>query len=83
MVNMDNSVCHNARKNAEELRGNRIQRAAHQSYSSDLSPCDFWVFGLFKEKLKEHELSTAEQIIEAITAICGSVTFDELQNVSA
>jgi hypothetical protein len=36
-----------------------------------------------KEKLKEPELSTAEQIIEVILIIWDSVTFDELQSVFA
>jgi hypothetical protein len=36
-----------------------------------------------EEKLKEHELSMVEQIIEAITAVRDSVTFDELQSVFA
>jgi hypothetical protein len=34
-----------------------------------------------KEKLKDHELSTAEHIIEAITATWDSVTFNELQSM--
>jgi hypothetical protein len=34
---MDNSMCHNARKIAEELRGNKIQRAPHPPYSYYIS----------------------------------------------
>jgi hypothetical protein len=41
------------------------------------------LFGLLKERLKEHELSTREETIEAITAIWDFVTFDEIQSVFA
>jgi hypothetical protein len=37
----------------------------------------------FEEKLEEHELATAESVIEAIIAIWESITFDELQSVFA
>jgi hypothetical protein len=52
-------------------------------YSPDLSLHDFYSFKLLKNKLKDHELSMAEQIIEAITAVWDSVTFDELQSLFA
>jgi hypothetical protein len=71
-------MCHDARKIVEELRRNKIQRSPYPADSPDLSPCDFWLFELLKEKLEEHEVSTAEQIIKAITTIWDSVTFDEL-----
>jgi hypothetical protein len=41
------------------------------------------LFGLLKEKLTAHKRSRAEQIIEAITAIWDSVTFEEPQRVFA
>jgi hypothetical protein len=80
---MDNSMNHHARKKVDELKRNTIRRVSHPAYSPDLSPWDFWLFGLLKEKLKEHRLSTAEQIIEMISAIGDSTTFTELQSVFA
>jgi hypothetical protein len=53
----------------------------HPAYSPDISPCDFWPFGFLKEKLKEQEPSTSDDIIEAITTIWNDVTFEELQSV--
>jgi hypothetical protein len=43
----------------------------------------FLVVRALKEELKEHGLSTAEQIIKVVTAIWDSATFHELQSVFA
>jgi transposase len=56
---MDNSIYHNPRKISLELEHNKIERAPHPTYSPDISPCGFWLFGFLKEKLKEQELSTS------------------------
>jgi hypothetical protein len=77
---MDNSMCHNPRKISLKLEYNKIERAPHPAYSPDISPCDFWLFGLPKETLKKQKLSTSDEIIEAITTIWNEVTFEELPN---
>jgi hypothetical protein len=46
VVHMDN---YNARTIVEKLRHNKIQPAPHPVHSPDLSPCDFWLFGLLKK----------------------------------
>jgi hypothetical protein len=63
------------------LEHNKTERAPHPAYSPDISPCDFWLFGFLKEKLKEQELSTSDEIIEAIMTICNDVTSKDLQSV--
>jgi hypothetical protein len=40
-VHMDNLMCHNGRKVADEFDNQKLQRVAHPPYSPDLSPCDF------------------------------------------
>jgi hypothetical protein len=81
VVHMDNSICDNARKICLEVEHNKIERVPHPTYSPDLSPCDCWLFGFLKEKLKEYELSTSDEITEAIAIIWNDVTFKELQSV--
>jgi histone-lysine N-methyltransferase SETMAR len=51
-VHMDNSRCHTGRMAAPEFDHQRLGRTDHPPYSPDLSPCDFWLFGFLKEKLK-------------------------------
>jgi hypothetical protein len=52
---MNNAMCFDTRKTNLELEHNQIERAPHPAYSSDVNPCDFWLFGFLKEKLKEQE----------------------------
>jgi hypothetical protein len=78
---MDNSACHNNHKITDKLTAADIARAPHLTYSPDLSPRDFWFFGFPKESMKGMELSTEDQIVEAITGTCRDVTFDTLQSV--
>jgi histone-lysine N-methyltransferase SETMAR len=81
IVHMDNSMCHNGREITAKMESEKIERAPHPAYSPDVSPCDFWLFGFMKEKLKEQKLSTPQKIIEAITVIWDAITFEELQSV--
>jgi histone-lysine N-methyltransferase SETMAR len=78
---MDNSICRNAGKISLKLEHNKIERAPHPAYSPDIIPCGFWLFGFLKRKLKEHQLSTSDEIIEVIMTICNDITFKELQSV--
>jgi hypothetical protein len=78
---VNNSACHNGRKITDKLTAADIARAAHPPFSPDLSRCDFWLFGFLKESMKEMELSTEDQIVEAITPIGQGVTFDTLQSM--
>jgi histone-lysine N-methyltransferase SETMAR len=50
-VHMDNSMCHNGTKITEKFEKRHIARAPHPPYSPDLSPCDFWSFGILKQKM--------------------------------
>jgi hypothetical protein len=81
VVHIDNSMCHNARKISLELEYNKIKRALHPDYSPDISPCDLWMFDFLKEKLREQEPLTSDEIIETMTTIWNDVTFEELQSV--
>jgi hypothetical protein len=78
---MDNSMYRNAGKISLELDHNKIERVPHPAYSPGISPYDFWLFRFLKGKFKEQELSTSDEIIEAMMTICNDVTFKELQSM--
>jgi histone-lysine N-methyltransferase SETMAR len=59
-VHTDKSMCHNGAKITEKLGKRHIARAPHSPYSSDLSPCDFWLFGILKQKMKERVFQSEE-----------------------
>jgi hypothetical protein len=60
---IDNSMCHNGHRVVDELRRLKILRAPHPPYSPDISPCDFWMFGDFKHKLKDRHPQCPEEIL--------------------
>jgi transposase len=80
-VHMDNSMCHNGAKITEKPEKSHIARAPHPSYSPDLSPYDFWSFGILKQKMKEQVSQSEEQILAAITESWNELTFDDIQRV--
>ena len=44
-----------------------IKTVAHAPYSSDLAPCDFWLFSKLKKKLRGRRYETIEELKEAVT----------------
>jgi hypothetical protein len=68
------------RKIIEKMQSERIQRTPNPAHSLNLSPCDSWISGFPKHRLKEQALSTSEEIFEAITVTCQTITFQELQS---
>jgi transposase len=78
---MDNSICHNNAKITEKLEKRQIARAPQPLYSPDLSPCDLWLFGILKQKMKEQVFQSEEQILAAITESWNELTFGDIQRV--
>jgi hypothetical protein len=80
-VHMDNSMCRNGHRVINELRCLKIPRVPHPPYSSNISPCDFWMFGDFKGKPKDHHLHGLEEIFTEVQELWDNITFEELQMV--
>jgi hypothetical protein len=78
---MDNSMCHNARMVTEELGRLKLHRVPHPPYSPDLSPSDFWLFGMLKDRIKDRLFRAIEEIITAVHRVWSEVTLDDLQSV--
>jgi hypothetical protein len=78
---MDNSMCHNGAKITEKLEKRHIARAPHGAYSPDLSPCDFWLFGILKQKMKERIFQSEEQIFASVCESWDELTFEDIQRV--
>jgi hypothetical protein len=52
-VHMDNAMCQKYAKITEKLEKKYIAGVPHPPYSPDFSPCDFWLFGILKQKIKD------------------------------
>ena len=50
-----------------------INTVSHRPYSSDLAPCDFWLFA----KLKVSRYETIEEMKEAVTKVIDTLTQED------
>jgi hypothetical protein len=80
-VHMDNSMGHNGSKFMSKFDRHHIARLPHPPHSPDLSPCDFWLFGILKGILKDRELHSRDETEKVITMVWNDLTFDEVQSV--
>jgi histone-lysine N-methyltransferase SETMAR len=78
---MDNSKCHNAKEITGKLQQKHITRAPHPPYSPDLSPCDFWFFGMVKQKIKDREFCSAQELLRSLSDAWSDLTFEDIQGV--
>jgi hypothetical protein len=59
----------------------KVERLAHPLYSPDLSPYDFQFFAWAKTALQNRRFADVDPVVQALTDLLGSVTFEELQSV--
>ena len=59
----------------------KIERLAHSPYSPDLSSFDVWFSGRAKTALQDRRFADPDAVVEALTDLFDSVTFEELQSV--
>jgi hypothetical protein len=80
-LNMNNSMCQNGRKVTDQLANLRFDRIPHSLYSPDLSPCDFWLFGMLKQKITDRVFQTIEEIMIAFHRAEDELISNDLQSV--
>jgi transposase len=78
---MENSMWYNWAKITEKPEKRHIARAPHPPYSPDLSPCDFRLFGILKQKMKERVFQSEGEILAAVTESWNEFTFEDIQRV--
>jgi hypothetical protein len=74
-------MCHNGRQVTDEFENLKLDRVDHPLYSRNLSPCDFWLFGMLKQKIADRVFDMTEEILMAIRKVWSEVTFEDLQSV--
>jgi transposase len=80
-VIMDHSKSHDGGKIQGKFDMKGFIRTPNPPYSPDLSPCDFWLFGMAKEKMKDREFHAVQEIRRGLTEICNDLTFQDVQSV--
>jgi hypothetical protein len=76
---MDNSRRHNRMKLTNALDKLKVIWALHPVYSPDLSPCDFWLFGMLKHWMADRQLQSPKENLDMVTELWDHITFDEVQ----
>jgi hypothetical protein len=78
---MEHSKCHDDHKIQEKFDTKGLVRSPHPHYSPDLSPCDFWLFGMAKGRMMDWEIHTVEDILGRLTEIWNGLIFKDVQSV--
>jgi hypothetical protein len=80
-VHIDNALCHNGRKMIDELANLKFDRVLRLPNSPNLSSCDFCLFGMLKQKVKDRVFQTVEEITTAVHRVWDELTLEDLQSV--
>jgi hypothetical protein len=80
-VHIDHPKSQDGRKIQEKFDTKGFVRSHHPPYSPDLSPSDFWCFGMAKGKRRDREFHTVQDILGRLTEIWNSLTFEDVQSV--
>jgi hypothetical protein len=63
IVHADNARPHTARSSTDFLDANGMKKAPHPSYSADLTPSDFYLFGDVKRRLSECVFNGRDELL--------------------
>ncbi|KAL4120451.1 hypothetical protein QTP88_013142 [Uroleucon formosanum] len=75
----DNAPAHSALSIREFLADKKIPVVPHPSYSSDLAPCDFFLFPRLKSALKGQRFQDVEEIKANTAAELKAITLEQFQ----
>jgi hypothetical protein len=79
-MEIDSSKRHNGSKVELKFGKYRLFKKPHPRYSPDISPCDFWLFGILKGILKDRESTSSGEIEGAITNVWNGLPFNDVQS---
>jgi transposase len=80
LLHDDDTPSHRALATREFLAHNSIITCPHPPYSSDLAPCDFFLFPKMKLKLKGHRFDGLEEIQRESQNVLGTLREQDFQH---
>jgi hypothetical protein len=80
-LHADNARVHTARKCQNFCRENRLRSLTHSSYSRDLAPSDFFLFGHIKHCLTGAAFASRSELFEAIQSVVTEISIETLHRV--
>jgi hypothetical protein len=81
MIHLDNARPHNSRKSEAALTVTKARRILAPAYSPDLSPSDFFPFGMLKDRMSGTSSSSPDALISAISELIAPLPKDQLVSV--
>lgn len=68
MLLHDNASCHKSRATTLYLEERNVPVLPHPPYSPDLSPCDYWLFPVLKDRLAGHRFRRIQDMARAVNS---------------
>jgi transposase len=75
---LDNCRVHFLKAIEQFITEYHLERVPHPSYSPDLAPSDFWLFGHVKTELVGQTFDEPEQLLEGITEFLNKIQTPEV-----
>jgi hypothetical protein len=80
-VHFDNATPHRSARSENCFQACGFHHAPEPPYSHDISPCDFFLFGDLKMKLKGEEFETLEEFQEWVEELLGLINSELMERV--
>jgi transposase len=81
VTHLGNARPHNRRKSEAALTATKASRFPAPAYSPDLSPSDFFLFGMLKERMSAASYSSPDELISTISELIALLLKDQLASV--
>jgi transposase len=66
VIHMNNSPIHKSKITIRKIASMQVKLAPRPSYSQDLAPSDFFLFGYIKQKIAGQKFVSPDDLLEAI-----------------
>jgi histone-lysine N-methyltransferase SETMAR len=72
-VHMDNAPCHRAALSRDVLKNTKLVELPQPPYSPDLAPCDFFLFGYLKSRMRGFHFQDSDSMLVKANEIIASI----------
>ncbi|CAG8579997.1 7034_t:CDS:1 [Ambispora leptoticha] len=80
MLHHNNATAHKARIVTEYLHNEQVELLLHSPYSSDLAPCNFFLFSQIKKELKGKRFDKIKNLARAVQAVVEGISKENYEN---
>ncbi|GFR59309.1 transposase [Elysia marginata] len=81
LLRHENAGPHKARATTQSLRELGFQVLPHPTYSPDLTPCDFWLFPILKDRLVGRKFDRIQDLAKAVNSKLRTIPKEDYQGV--